>query len=79
MKPHRGLVSVGQLAAIVASVGIGVWAGAVIGRWWDLLTAWLVWGSVVLAALTYELRRPEHGAVAKAEDELPTGPPAGPS
>ena len=54
--------STGFIAAIVAAVGLMVWAGAIVGRWWDLLTAWLVWGSVVLAALIWELRRPGNAA-----------------
>ncbi len=73
MKPHRGLISAGRLAAFVAAVGLLAWVGSIIGRWWDLLTAWLVWGSVVLAALIYELRRPEHAPAAKSDVQLGTG------
>ena len=51
------MISTGNLAAVVAAVGVAAWAGSIAGRWWDLLTAWLIWGSVVLVALVYELRR----------------------
>jgi len=50
-------MSSGVLAAIVAAVGFASWAGSFAFRWWDLLTAWLIWGSVVLVALLYELGR----------------------
>lgn len=50
-------MSSGRLAAIVATIGFIAWAGSLVGPWWDLLTAWLMWGSVVLVALLYELRR----------------------
>jgi hypothetical protein len=36
---------------------MAAWAGSMVAHWWDLLTAWLIWGSVVLWALIYELRR----------------------
>jgi len=50
-------MSSGRLATIVATIGFIAWAGSIVGRWWDLLTAWLMWGSVVLVALLYELAR----------------------
>lgn len=50
-------MSSGKLAAIVATIGFIAWAGSIAGQWWDLLTAWLMWGSVVLVALLYELGR----------------------
>jgi hypothetical protein len=53
------MISTGKLAATVAAVGVLAWAGSIAGHWWDLLTAWLMWGSVVLWALIYELRRTE--------------------
>jgi hypothetical protein len=59
--------STGLIAALVAAVGLTVWAGAIVARWWDLLTAWLVWGSVVLAALVWELRKPENAAAGHPE------------
>jgi hypothetical protein len=56
------MLSTNQLSAGVAAVGLAVYAGSAIGHWWDLLTAWLVWGTVVLFALIYELRRPQREA-----------------
>jgi hypothetical protein len=51
------MISSGSLAAIVAVTGVAAWAGVFVGHWWDLLTAWLIWGSVVLVALLCELAR----------------------
>ena len=51
------MITPGNLAAVVAAIGAVAWIGAIAGRWWDLLTAWLIWGSVVLVALLCELFR----------------------
>jgi len=51
------MLSTRMLATIVTIAGAVAWAGLIAGRWWDLLTAWLIWSSIVLWALIYELRR----------------------
>jgi hypothetical protein len=66
------MISTSQLAAGVAAVGLAVYGGSVIGHWWDLLTSWLAWGTVVLLALIYELRRPQReSAMALAPRQEP--------
>jgi len=54
---YQTMLSTTTRAAVVAATGIAAWAGSIAGHWWDLLTAWLIWGSVVLWALICELRR----------------------
>jgi hypothetical protein len=56
------MMNTGTLAVIVAATGMAAWTGSIVGRWWDLLAAWLIWGTVVLVALIYELRRNNRAA-----------------
>jgi hypothetical protein len=51
------MISTNKLATIVTVTGLVAWAGSAATQSWDLLTAWLVWGTVVLFALICELRR----------------------